>query len=290
MNSLICWRLFDSFYVMSSPAHSQAAFPATRWTPVRAVQSGDPADAEQAMAQLCERYWYPIYAFLRRSGHAAADAEDLTQEFFQRLIERDTIKSVQHEGMKLRSFLLGCLKQTLSDHARHLNTQKRGGRQAHISFDEMEAEERYALEPKDQRDPERLYTQAWAHELFTSVRARLKESFKQSRKAEVFEALLPFITLDDEPPSYRDRGENRLQRGQRPHPGLPPAGEVPRAAARGDRPNCAHARGGGRRACLAARRAGGEVIERVSTNQPMLAAHLDSQHACLHTRNDDRHI
>jgi len=189
---------------MSPAARSQANFPATRWTLVRAVQSGDRADAEQAMAQICERYWYPIYAFLRHSGHPAADAEDLTQAFFHRLIERDTIRSMQHENMKLRSFLLGCLKQTLSDQARHDNAQKRGGRQSHVSFDEMEAEERYAHEPQDKHDPERIFTQAWAHELFAGVQAKLKESFTQSRKAEVFDALLPFITLEEEPPSYRE--------------------------------------------------------------------------------------
>lgn len=156
------------------------------------------------MAQLCERYWYPIYAFLRRSGRSAADAEDLTQAFFQRMIERDTIRSMQHEDTKLRSFLLGCLKQTLSDQARHDNADKRGGKLALESFDEMEAAERYDNEPQDTRDPERLFAQAWAHELFAGVREKLKDSFTQSRKAEVFDVLLPFITMAEEPPSYRE--------------------------------------------------------------------------------------
>ncbi len=154
------------------------------------------------MAQICERYWYPIYAFLRRSGQTAADAEDLTQAFFQRMIERDTIRSIQHEGIKLRSFLLGCLKQTLCDKTRHDNAEKRGGKREHVSFDEMAAEERYAHEPLDTADPECLFVQAWAHELLAGVREKLKASFTQSRKAEVFDALLPFITMAEEPPSY----------------------------------------------------------------------------------------
>jgi DNA-directed RNA polymerase specialized sigma24 family protein len=189
---------------MNTPHRSAATFPVTHWTMVRDTRSDDPKEAAQAMTLLCERYWYPIYAFLRRSGHSAANAEDLTQTFFQRLIERETIQSIQHEDSRLRSFLLGCLKQMLSDEARHANTQKRGGRSLHISFEEMGAEKRYALEPVDHSDPATLFSHAWAHELFANVRDKLKTSFTKSRRAGVFDALLPFVTLEDEPPSYRD--------------------------------------------------------------------------------------
>ncbi len=189
---------------MNSPQRSQATFPVTHWTMVRAARSEDPAEAKQAMDQLCGHYWYPIYAFLRRSGHSAANAEDLTQSFFQRLIERNTIQSMQHEDNKLRSFLLGCLKQMLSDQARHDNTQKRGGLRPHVSFDEMGAEERYALEPQDSRDPETLFYRTWAHELIAKMVGKLKASFTKSRRPEVFDMLLPFVTLEEEPPSYRD--------------------------------------------------------------------------------------
>ena len=189
---------------MNAPNRSHAIFPVTHWTMVRAVRSEDPREAEDAMARLCERYWYPIFAFLRRSGYSAANAEDLTQVFFQRLIERNSIQSMQHEDNKLRSFLLGCLKQLLSDEARHANTQKRGGRRPHVSFDEMGAEERYAHEPHDSRDPESLFHHAWAHELFAMVGEKLKASFTKSRRPAVFEMLLPFVTLEGEPPSYRE--------------------------------------------------------------------------------------
>ena len=189
---------------MTPPNRSQATFPATHWTMVRAVRSEDPQEAKNAMALLCERYWYPIYAFLRRSGHSEANAEDLTQTFFQRLIERGTIQSIQHESCKLRSFLLGCLKQMLSDETRHNNTGKRGGLRPHVSFDEMGAEERYGLEPQEHRDPESLFAHAWAGELLATVRGKLKTSFTQSRRPAVFEILLPFVTLEEKPPSYRD--------------------------------------------------------------------------------------
>ena len=116
---------------MSSPneSFSDGFFPPTQWTLVRAVQSGDPADAEEAMSQICQRYWYPIYAYLRRSRHSAHDAEDITQAFFMRLIKRETLRVIQLDGGRLRSFLLGSLKHLLSDEARHNNAQKRGGGQ-----------------------------------------------------------------------------------------------------------------------------------------------------------------
>ncbi len=185
-------------------AHTYTPFPSTHWTLIGAVQDGNASEAKLALGLICECYWYPIYAFLRRSGQGSSNAEDLTQVFFQRLIERDTLKALQPEGGKLRSFLLGCLKQTLSDHARHGNAQKRGGLIPHVSFDEMEAEERYQHEPQDTRDAEWLFTRAWAHEIFDKVRAKLKISFVQSRSPETFDALLPHISLGDEPPSYRE--------------------------------------------------------------------------------------
>lgn len=185
------------------PAQTYAAFPSTHWTLVRDVQTGEPA-AALALAKICERYWFPIYAFLRRSGHGRSDAEDLTQTFFQRLIERDTFNTFQPEGTKLRSFLLGCLKHTLSDHARHDNAQKRGGQVPHVSFDSMEADERYQHEPQETRDPESHFAQHWARELLARVREQLRASFIQSRRVEIFDALLPYISLDEQPPSYRE--------------------------------------------------------------------------------------
>lgn len=184
-------------------ARSLAAFPSTHWSLVREVQTGEPA-AALALAKICERYWYPIYAFLRRSGHGRFDAEDLTQSFFQRLIERETLNTVESEGGKLRSFLLGCLKQTLSDRARHDNAQKRSGRVSHVPFDSIEADERYLHEPQETRDPDWFFTQNWAQALLERVRQHLRASFTQSRRAEIFDALLPYISLDATPPSYRE--------------------------------------------------------------------------------------
>jgi RNA polymerase sigma factor (sigma-70 family) len=185
-------------------ARSRVDFPVTRWTLVRAVQDGDPATVEQAMAQICERYWYPIYAYLRRSGKAAHDAEDLTQAFFAHLIASDAIPQVRQEGGRMRSFLLGSLKHLLSDQARHDNAQKRGGLERHVSFDEMEADERYNNEPRDARDSETLFARAWAQDLIANVRGKLRAAFEITGRAQVFETLLPFLMWDEEPPSHRE--------------------------------------------------------------------------------------
>lgn len=185
-----------------SPNH--AAFPTTHWTLVQAVQGSDPNAAAHAMEAMCKSYWYPIYAFLRRSGHDKQNAEDLTQAFFERLVAEDSISSVRKEIGKLRSFLLGVLKRLISDQNRYDNAQKRGGGVTHISFEEMAAEERYACEPQDTRDPEWIFTHAWAHELLAGVREKLREAFAATGRAGVFEIVLPFLMWDNEPPSHKE--------------------------------------------------------------------------------------
>jgi len=182
-------------------------FPTTHWTLVYAVKSANGDEAARAMEQLCKGYWYPIYAFLRRSGHAAHDAEDLTQAFFHRLITENALGMAQQGSGKLRSWLLGMLKHLLSDHFRHLGTQKRGGGVPHVSFDELAAEERYALESQTESDPDALFTQAWSQDLLASVREKLREAYEAAGRREIFELLLPYLMWDREPPSCREIAE-----------------------------------------------------------------------------------
>lgn len=189
---------------MSADQTSNSPFPTTHWTLVQVVQDGSPEDAAKALESICTRYWYPIYAFLRRSGHGQHDAEDLTQAFFARLVSDEAIQTVRREQGKLRSYLLGVLKRVIADHLRHGSAEKRGGGKTHVSFDQMAAEERYAHEPQDVRDPEWLFTHAWAHELFASVQGKLRDAFCETGRAEAFEALLPFVTCDAAPPSQRE--------------------------------------------------------------------------------------
>jgi RNA polymerase sigma-70 factor (ECF subfamily) len=187
------------------PSQAQtASFPTTNWTLVEVVRGGSPEEAARAMGEIFQRYWYPIYAFLRRGGHSAHDAEDLTQSLFERLVSEDAIHTVRREQGKLRSYLLGVLRRLAADQFRRDAAQKRGGGTVRISFDEVVAEERYGLEPHDARDPEWLFSQAWARELFTSVQAKLRDAFVETGRAEAFEVLLPFVTCDAPPPSQRE--------------------------------------------------------------------------------------
>jgi len=176
-------------------------FPTTHWTIVHAVQQGSPEESAKALDVLCRSYWYPVYAFLRRSGQAAEDAEDLAQAFFLRLVDEDSLLVVRQEMGRLRTFLLAVLMRLLSSHTRHHAALKRGGGCEHLSFDAMDSEERYAHEPVDTRDPERLFYQTWAHELLDKVREQLRQHFAATGRAAVFELLLPFLTLDKEPPA-----------------------------------------------------------------------------------------
>lgn len=190
-----------------SPSPDPAAFPTTHWTLVQTVQGDDATAAARAMEELCKDYWYPIYAYLRRSGHDPEDAEDLTQCFFEKLISDDAIQAARKEAGKLRSFLLGILRRVLSDHARRARALKRGGRSPHISFDGMNAEQRYAIEPQDIRDPEWMFTHAWAHELLAGVREKMRAAFQATGRGATFDLLLPYLLWDNEPPTHRELAE-----------------------------------------------------------------------------------
>lgn len=179
------------------------AFPTTHWTLVTRVRQGGEV-RQAALEELCRLYWYPIYAFLRRRGHAQHDAEDLTQGFFLKLLNDDSFDAAQADKGRLRTFLLCALDRHLADQKRRAGAQKRGGGQQVLSFEELHAEERYTHEPQDQRSPEWLFTQAWAHLLLDGVREKLRETFADTGRAGVFETLLPFLLGDGDPPSYRE--------------------------------------------------------------------------------------
>jgi RNA polymerase sigma-70 factor (ECF subfamily) len=180
------------------------SFPTTRWTLIQVVQNGPGDDAARAMEAICQRYWYPIYAYLRRKGHSPHDAEDFTQSFFAELITEDALQAVRRERGTLRSYMLGVLQRILADHARFHRAQKRGSGRAPVSLDELEAEARYAREPQDTHDPEWLFARAWAEEVFAGVREKLREAFAAAGRGEVFEVLLPFLTCDAPAPSQRE--------------------------------------------------------------------------------------
>ncbi len=183
-----------------TPALGQE-FPSTHWTLVARVREGG-AVRQAALEELCRLYWYPIYAFLRRRGYPQHDAEDFTQGFFLKLLADESLSAVDAGKGRLRSYLLQHLKRHLADQKRFDGALKRGGGVNPISFEALRAEERYSHEPQDERDPERIFTLAWANELLAGVRDKLRADFEAAKRPEAFDVLLPFLLLDDDPPTY----------------------------------------------------------------------------------------
>ena len=133
-------------------------FATTHWSVVLAAGLDSPSpEANGALAELCRTYWYPLYAFVRRKGHSPHDAQDLTQAFFARLLEKNYVAQADRERGRFRTFLLAALTHFLADEWDKTRRLKRGGGREIISFDAASAEERYRLEPVDQLDAARLY-------------------------------------------------------------------------------------------------------------------------------------
>jgi RNA polymerase sigma factor (sigma-70 family) len=170
-----------------------AVFATTHWSVVLSAADSRSANAQEALEKLCRTYWYPIYAYLRRRGCGEHDAQDLTQGFFAQLLERRSIQSVEREKGKFRSFLLASLNYYVADERDRANAQKRGGGREVLSLDAQEAEQRYRLEPVNERSPEKIFEQRWAMTLLDQVLARLGQEFTDAGKRELFERLQGFL-------------------------------------------------------------------------------------------------
>jgi RNA polymerase sigma factor (sigma-70 family) len=168
------------------------AFQTTRWSMVRRAVGSDDGAARQALAAICAGYWYPIYAFIRRSGQRPEDAEDLTQGFFARLLEKETLATADPARGKLRSFLLCCVRHYLADQ-RDRNLALKRGAGLVSSFDGVQAEERYAAEPVDDLSPDRLFQRRWAVEILGEALRQLRAEWTAPDKAALFAALRPFL-------------------------------------------------------------------------------------------------
>lgn len=176
-------------------------FATTHWTQVIAVGKKDSAAAREALAELCQCYWYPLYAYVRHRGYSPADAQDLTQEFFARLLQKKILTSVTRDGGKFRSFLLEALNHFLIDEWRKAHREKRGGGQV-IPLDAKDAEARFTLEPIHTITPERLFEQNWALALLNTVYERLEREYHADGKTELFATLKLCLTGDRELAPY----------------------------------------------------------------------------------------
>ncbi len=174
----------------------EADFTDTCWNVVRAAGRRDLPESGEALAQLCRRYWYPLYVFVRRSGHGPEDAKDLTQEFFSKLMEKEYLSAADPEKGKFRSFLLVALKRFLVNEWDRANRLKRGGGREVISLSEGNTEFRYRSEPADPMTPEKAFEQRWAMTLLDEVLARLEVEMKAAGKGHVLEQLKPFLVED----------------------------------------------------------------------------------------------
>jgi DNA-directed RNA polymerase specialized sigma24 family protein len=164
-------------------------FATTCWSVVVAAQDVNAPSAKLALASLCQAYWYPLYSFIRRQGHAAADAEDLTQGFFSQLVEKDLLGQVDRSKGKFRSFLLAACTHFLANQRDHARAWKRGGRSNAIALDLAAAEARFSKEMSNSRTPERLFARRWGLTLLETVLDRLREDYAAKGKGLLFETL-----------------------------------------------------------------------------------------------------
>ncbi len=188
----------------NAPETADGRFAVTRWSVVLAAGGDDPA-ARDALEILCRNYWYPLYAFVRRQGHQPHDAQDLTQEFFSKLLEKGWLEGVTREKGKFRSFLLASMKHLLSNQRDRDRAQKRGGGRPPISLDMRSAESRYAMEPVDIATPEKIFDRRWAMTLLDQVLARLRAEVAGRGNAAPFDELKS--TLCGQQPCYGQIGE-----------------------------------------------------------------------------------
>lgn len=181
-----------------------AAFTPTHWSVVLAAGRSDSTHAHDALEKLCRNYWFPIYAFVRRQGHAPHDAQDLTQEFFARLLEHNYLADVDRSKGRFRSFLLASLKHFLANEWDKAKAQKRGGGKVLIPIDVANAESSCGFEPADAATAEKLFERRWALALLEHVLKNLREEYVRDGKETLFEQLKPTLTEASRAVRYAD--------------------------------------------------------------------------------------
>jgi RNA polymerase sigma-70 factor (ECF subfamily) len=169
-------------------------FPTTHWS--RVLQAGDPAapEARAALAELCEAYWYPLYAFARRKGHGPDEAADLVQGTFAALLARDGLAGLAPERGRFRSYLMAACAHHIADRRDRDRADRRGGGRPPVSIDRPEAEGRYGAEPAHELTPERLFDRRWALGLLERAVGRLEAETAAAGKAALCARLLPALT------------------------------------------------------------------------------------------------
>jgi len=177
-------------------------FTTTQWSLVGAARTDEASQtqAREALDKLCRAYWYPLYAYVRSRGYPAVDAQDLTQAFFVRTIEKGGFASADRSRGRFRSYLLGAMKHFLANEWYRARTQKRGGGVQFVEWDAVDLETRYAGASKQQDLPEHVFDREWALQITTRALETLRDEMKTAGKGERYEALKGCLTGEDEIP------------------------------------------------------------------------------------------
>ena len=183
---------------------NEGAFTATHWTLVLLAGQGAPPEADAALASLCQRYWKPLYCYVRRLGHTAEDAQDLVQGFFARLLAKNYLKDADPGKGRFRTFLLITLKRYLANEWDRAKRQKRGGGLEILPLDSEDVETRYLADPAISVSPEKCYDQQWALSLLARVLDRLEQEYDAGGKRRTFRELKVFLTGDRGEVSYAE--------------------------------------------------------------------------------------
>jgi len=168
-------------------------FRTTRWSVVLLARQDQSVQGEQALEQLCRSYWYPIYSFIRRQGHDSPRAQDLTQGFFAKVLEKKYLSDADAARGKFRSFLLASVKHYLSNEWDYITRLKRGGGNPLLSLDEEAAEGRYQAEPASHETPDKLYDRRWVEALLELVLTRLRSEIAGQGHEKRFDQLKIFL-------------------------------------------------------------------------------------------------
>jgi DNA-directed RNA polymerase specialized sigma24 family protein len=184
--------------------NSDQWFVTTHWSVVQSAQNQDSVQSGQALETLCRTYWYPLYAYARRVGNNPSDAEDLTQGFFTRLLEKDYLTLAAPEKGRFRTFLLMLFKRFMANEWDRAHAAKRGGFAPAVPIDQVLAEDRLAAEVSHEVTPEVLYDRQWARTLLEQTMRRLQQEYVESGRAQLFENLRNCLAREEEAPAYAD--------------------------------------------------------------------------------------
>ena len=186
---------------------SAGRFATTHWSVVMAAGRPKSAGYRQALETLCRTYWFPLYAYLRRHGYDSHQAQDFTQAFFTGLLAKGGLGLADPKRGKFRSFLLASLKNFLSNERARAHAKKRGGGRKALSLDFENAESRYALEPRDELSPEKLFERSWALAVLDRTMARLQAEAISTNKQKLFERLKSYLTAGKGSIPYRQAAD-----------------------------------------------------------------------------------